>query len=258
MSNATWRLFIDLTGREIRSRFLQSGAGWFWLLITPVLLLLVYAFVFGVIFQARAPEDLQVPFAVWLAVALWPWLAFSDGVQRGSHGILQNAALVSKVAIRRELLVISAQTAAFVLQLVGYGVVLVVVHATTASLTWSGLLYAIPIIATLYLFSVGLALLLSGVQVFVRDIEQILPTLFMFWFFLTPIIYAPELLPDEIAQWIFLNPMTWWVEELRAAMFEGKIWPDVSFVYMLLTGGLALLAGLAVFRRLSSHFEDFL
>jgi lipopolysaccharide transport system permease protein len=80
----------------------------------------------------------------------------------------------------------------------------------------------------------------------------------MFWFFLTPIIYPPELLPEAARSLLSLNPMTWWVEELRAALFSGQALPDQAFLVMLLVAGVSLTLGRAVFNRLSPHFEDFL
>ncbi|NCO19233.1 MAG: phosphate ABC transporter permease, partial [Gammaproteobacteria bacterium] len=85
-------MFFNLLQRDLRSRFIGSFSGWLWLLVNPLLLLGVYALVFGVIFRARAPEGLDVPFIAWLAVGLWPWLAFSDAIQRASESIPQHAA----------------------------------------------------------------------------------------------------------------------------------------------------------------------
>ncbi|TVS09890.1 MAG: hypothetical protein EA419_12010, partial [Wenzhouxiangella sp.] len=224
---------------------------------TPILLLLVYNFVFGVIFQARAP-DLDVPFVAWLAVALWPWLAFSDGVLKGSEAIKKHSELIAKVAVPRALLTMSIQTAAFVLQLIGYLVVLSALALLGVELTLIGLPYALLVLATLFALSLGLALLASAVQVFVRDLEQLLPTLMMFWFFLTPILYAPELLPEDMRFLLQLNPMAWWMEEIRSALFHGKALPDLGFVPLLAGALLAVWVGKLVFDRLSPHFEDFL
>jgi hypothetical protein len=124
MAEPVRRLLARLIARDIRSRFIGSASGWIWLILTPLLLLAVYGFVFGVIFRARVPDGLDIPFVAWLAVALWPWLAFSEGALRGSRSILEHSALISKVAIRRELLVISSVTSAFLLHLAGYLVVL--------------------------------------------------------------------------------------------------------------------------------------
>ncbi len=251
-------LFFQLTGRQIR-RSLSSGATtWIWVVATPLLLLAVYAFVFGVIFQARVPAGLEVPFVAWLAVALWPWLAFSDGVLRGAGSIRSNAALISKVAVPRAMLATSTQTAAFLLQLIGYAVVLLVLMIAGIPLHLYALPYLLLLLAALFVFSFGLALFFSAVQVFVRDLEQLLPTLFLFWFFLTPILYAPDMLPGESGRWLLLNPMTWWMEEIRAALFEGKWLPDRVFLVLIAIAGAAAWIGYLVFDRLSPHFEDFL
>lgn len=258
MAVASAGLFGQLVGRELRSRFIGSASGWIWLGLTPLLLLAVYGFVFGVIFQARVPAGLDMPFVAWLAVALWPWLAFSDGVLRGAQAIRQHAALIAKVALPRLLLPASVQTAAFLLQLVGYVVVLLALLALGVEVTWRGLPYLLLVLGSLYLLSLGLGLLFAAVQVFVRDLEQLLPTLFLFWFFLTPILYSPELLPGDMGRWLELNPMTWWMTEIRAAVFHGKALPDAVFLALLAAAGAVFWAGRAVFRRLSPHFEDFL
>lgn len=251
-------LFRDLLIRDIRGRFIGSYTGWLWLVVTPLLLLCVYAFVFGVIFRARVPEGLELPFIAWLAVALWPWLAFSDGLLRASESIPRHSALISKVALPRELLTQSTTTATFVLQMVGYAVVLAAIELFTTGLTWSGLPRALLVLGLLYVLASGLGLLLAAVRVFVRDLEHLLPTLLILWFFLTPILYHPDMLPDLMAEWLFLNPMSWVMSEIRAGLLFGEPvpGPDMLLAAILVAG--VYFVGRTVFRRLSPHFEDFL
>jgi len=251
-------IFLQLLQRDIRGRFIGSATGWIWLIVTPLLLLAVYAFVFGVIFRARVPEGFELPFWAWLAVALWPWLAFSEGLQRAAGSIQQHAALISKVAIPRHLLVSSSVCAVFILHAIGFVVVLLVIQGMAADIHWLAVPYALLLLAMLYGFALGLGFLLASVQVFVRDLEQLLPTALMFWFFLTPIIYPPQLLPEAARNLLVLNPMTWWVEELRAALFSGQALPDLGILLMLLIVGISLVLGRGVFNRMSPHFEDFL
>lgn len=258
MRNYPWRLLIDLTQREIKSRLSHSAVGVIWLIVTPVLLLAVYAFVFGVIFKARAPEGLGFPFVVWLAIGLWPWLAFSEASLRASQAIRQHSALISKISINRSVLVVSVLSGTFVLHLIGYAVVLVILEVRGIDLMWQGLPYAVLILITLYGLATGLGLLLASAQVFIRDLEQLLPILFMLWFFLTPILYAPELLPADLQHLLWLNPMTWWIEELRAALIHGQVLPDMSFLGLLAGAAFILLLGQWVFNRTSPYFEDFL
>jgi len=251
-------IFRQLLQREIRSRFIGSATGWIWLLVTPLLLLAVYAFVFGVIFRARVPEEMSMPFWAWLAVALWPWLAFSEGIQRAAGSIQQHAALISKVAIPRHLLVYSSLTAVFLLHALGYVVVLLTIQGAATGIDWLALPHLLLVLGCLYLLALGLGLMAASLQVFVRDVEQLLPTLLLFWFFLTPIIYAPEMLPEAARELLWLNPMTWWVEEIRGALFLGQRMPGQALIFMALGSALVFFAGRALFNRLSPHFEDFL
>lgn len=251
-------LFTQLLIREIRNRFIGSATGWLWLLVNPLLMLAVYAYVFGVIFQSRVPAGLEMPFIAWLAVALWPWWAFADGVLRGSQAIVEHAALISKVALPRELLVIAATSSVFLLHMVGYAVVLIAIQATAADIHWISLPAVLFTLSSLYILAIGLALGLAAVQVFVRDLEQVLPTLFLFWFFLTPILYGPELLTESMARWLNYNPMTWWVGEIREGLLLGRWLPGIVQVLLLAASVAVAAGGRALFTRLNPHFEDFL
>jgi lipopolysaccharide transport system permease protein len=260
LSVANFGLFRQLLGRELRSRFVGSATGWVWLFLTPLLLLAVYGFIFGFIFQARVPVGLEMPFIAWLAVALWPWLAFSEGVLRGSQSIREHSALISKVALPRELLVLASVTAVFLLHLLGYALVLIVLAVFVGvQIHWLSLPGVLISLVTLYLFAVGLGLGLSALQIYLRDLEQFLPTFFMFWFFMTPILYPREMVPEAMAGWMGLNPMSGWMEQIRAGLLHGQHVPDLqAALYLLVLAVLVLLAGRFLFKRLSPYFEDFL
>jgi len=258
MNGANRALLFRLTAREIRSRFVGSATGWIWLILNPLLLLAVYAFVFGVIFQARVPAGLEMPFIAWLAVAMWPWLMFSEGVLRGSQAIREHAALISKVALPRQLLVTASVSAVFLLHLAGYLAVLLAMALLGVDLAWSGIGRLLFALASLYLFALGLGLGLSAIQVFVRDLEQALPTLFLFWFFLTPILYAPSLLPAGLAEWLRWNPMSWWMAEIRGGLLYAEALPGLVALALAAAALIVLWLGSRLFHRLSPHFEDFL
>jgi ABC-type polysaccharide/polyol phosphate export permease len=256
--SSTLVLAANLTLRSIRSRFKGTATGWIWLLINPLLLLAVYSFVFGVIFQARVPPGLDMPFVAWLAVALWPWLMFSEGVLKGAQSIREHAALISKVALPRELLVVASVAAVFALHLAGYLAVIAVLLAAGVDVHLLGAPRLLLALVILFMLAIGMALALSAVQVYVRDLEQALPTAFMFWFFLTPILYAPSLLPAQLAQKLNWNPMTWLMAEVRGGLLFAEPWPDLPALVLMAAALVMLWIGHAIFRRLSPHFEDFL
>jgi len=250
--------FNQLVSRAIRTDYLENLTGFAWLILQPLMLLAVYAFVFTTIFKARIPDAGGVSFVPYLAVAFWPWIAFSESILRSVNAISANAALIGKVSFPAELLPLSTVTATFLMQMAGYLAVLLVLQLMGTDIHWLGLLAAIPVLLLMFIFACGLALFTSALQVFVRDVAQILPPLITFWFFTTPILYSSSLLPDKWAAVMNLNPMTWFVERLRDFLLVGNYDLSISDLLVPLFSILVFWGALVFFRRFSSHFEDFL
>lgn len=258
MNLFTDNFFRQLVSRAIRTDYLENLTGFAWLVIQPLLLLAVYSFVFTTIFKARVPDSGGIGFVPYLAIAFWPWTAFSESVLRASNSVSANAALIGKVAIPSEMIPLSTVTATFMMHMAGYLAVLLVIQLLGTPVFWPGLLLALPLLFLMFLFAAGLALLISALQVFIRDVAQILPPLMTFWFFTTPILYSSSVLPDKFALAMKFNPMTWYVERLRDFLLYRDFtlsWYDLAVPLFTL---LVLWAGLRFFRRISPHFEDFL
>ena len=258
MNLLTDNFFRQLVSRAIRTDYLENITGFAWLFIQPLLLLAIYTFVFTTIFKARIPDSGTVGFMPYLAVAFWPWTAFSESVLRASNSISANAALIGKVAIPTEMIPLSTVTATFMMHMVGYLAVLVVIQLTGTPIHWMGLFAALPLLILMFLFACGLSLFISALQVFIRDVSQILPPLMTFWFFATPILYGTSILPENIAALMKFNPMTWYVERLRDFLLFGNYELSIQDLLVPALTILVLFAGFRFFRRISSHFEDFL
>lgn len=248
-------LFVNFYRRELTLRYLGSTTGFAWALVHPLVLLGVYHFVFTRIFHATGFAGQS--FLAFVAVALWPWLAAQESMQRGTVSIAGYAGMIRKVAFPHEIVVYASVAATFTLQLIGYLVVLAVLKATGEAVHLQGLLIALPVWAVVLVGVTGIALFLSALQVFIRDIEHILMPVLMILMYLTPILYPLTLVPERVRAWIALNPFAWMVGRLRDALLGGSLalqWSDAVAIAI----ALALFgAGLAVFRRLSPHFEDF-
>ncbi len=217
-----WVFFQNLVVRQIRQDYLENLTGFAWLILQPLILLAVYAFVFTTIFKARLPEAAEIGFVPYLAIAFWPWTAFSEAVMRANSSISANGALIGKVAFATEQIPLATVTATFIMHLIGYITVLVVLQLMGTNIHWFYLLLAIPVMLLMWVFACAIALFTSAIQVFVRDLAQIIPPLMTFWFFTTPILYSASYLPDSIqviAQW---NPMAWFVSQLRELLLFGK------------------------------------
>jgi ABC-type polysaccharide/polyol phosphate export permease len=110
----------------------------------------------------------------------------------------------------------------------------------------------------MWVFACGIALFSSAIQVFVRDLAQILPPLMTFWFFTTPILYSASYLPESIQAVAKLNPMAWFVARLRELLLFGEINFGVTALLIVLFIAIFTWTSLHFFRRFSGHFEDFL
>ncbi len=242
--------------REISNRFAGSLLGGLWALLHPLALLLIYNFVFTSVLKIRPPPETTAPFLVFLALALWPWLAFSESVMRGTLSVVGNGALVKKIPFAHELVVYAAVAASFALQLAGFVVVLVFISFSGYSLHGAGLPLVLYSLLALAALATGLALLLGALQVFVRDIEQGLQPLLSILFYLCPILYTVSMVPAWMRSWMWLNPVAVLIEAVRESLLQGRMLPNG---HEWLAGGLCLavlIVGRLVFRRLSPHFEE--
>ena len=248
-------LLANFFRRELTTRYLGSSSGLAWALVHPLLLLAVYHFVFTSVFRMGAFNGTS--FLLYVAVALWPWLAAQEGLQRATVAIAEYGGLIHKVAFPHELAIYASVAATLVVQFVGYLAVLIVLFAFGEPVRFEGLLLAVPIWIVLALAVTGIALALSALQVFVRDVAQVLAPVLIILMYLTPILYPLALVPAGVRPWVAANPFAWLVDRLRDAMLEGRIalhWGDM----LALAIAFALyFAGRWVFRRLSPHFEDF-
>lgn len=251
-------LLLNFLSREIKSRYVGSVSGIFWALLHPLALLAVYAVVFTAIFKVKFPELEGHSFILFVAVALWPWLCFQEGTQRGALAVQNGGGLIKKVAFPHELLVYGAVLSTYAVHVVGFLLVLVVLALTGNELHFSSLPLVLLLFCVQLLFTSGLALILASLQVLLKDVEHFLTPLFMIWFYATPVLYPASLVPQQIQQIIALNPLSYFITRIRELLMTGNNqigWQDM----VMLAGSLLIfMAGRWFFNRLSPYFEDFI
>lgn len=253
--NPGW-LLLRFAQREVTNRFAGSLLGGLWALVHPLALLLIYSFVFTTVLKVRVVADEGVSFVVFLAVALWPWMAFSEAVTRGAAAVVANGALIKKVPFAHELVVYAAVASSFLVQIVGYLVALAFIALNGTVLHWSALPMALVGLTALGLLATGLALLLSAVHVFVRDLEQGLAHALALLFYLSPILYSAAMVPGWMRDAMLLNPVAVLLEAMRAALIHGQALPGVAVAWATAFCAIVFLLGRLVFHRLSPHFEE--
>ena len=248
-------LLANFLRRELTTRYLGSVTGFAWALLSPLALLAVYYFVFTHIF--RATGFAGPSFLAFVAVALWPWLAAQEALQRGAVSIAGYGGMIRKVAFPHELIVLASVAATFALQFAGYLAILAVLRIAGEPIHLRGLLIAVPVWAVLLIGIAGLTFLVAALQVFVKDVEHVLMPLLMMLMYLTPILYPLTLVPEGIRPWVAANPFNWVVGRLRDGLLEGRLTLQPSDALAVAIAIALFVAGRWVFRRLSPHFEDF-
>jgi len=248
-------LFVNFFLRELTTRYLGSVTGFAWALLNPLALLAVYHFVFTHIFRATGFAGQS--FLAFVAVALWPWLAAQEALQRGVVSLAGYAGMIRKVAFPHEIVVLASVAATFTLQFIGYVAILAALRIAGEPVHIRGLVIGIPVWLVLLVGITGLTLLLSALQVFVRDVEHVLMPLLMMLMYLTPILYPLTLVPEGMRTWVAMNPFNWVVGRLRDAFLDGRLAPEPGDLVAIIAASLLFLCGRWVFRRISPHFEDF-
>jgi ABC-type polysaccharide/polyol phosphate export permease len=253
----SWRwLLANFLRREITSRYAGATGGLAWALLHPLAQLAIFAVVFG--FILRIPESALggLRFAGFLAIALWPWFMFAEGLQRAVASIPGNASLIRKVAFPHELLVLASVGASFAVHGAGWLAVLVALAAWGEPIRWTGLMLALPLVAAQFAFTVGVGALLAAIHVVLRDVEQALGLVLMAIFYATPIVYPITMVPEPYRAWLMMNPLAYVVGRYRD-IFLGAGWQAADLAVLAISLAV-LVAGLWVFRRLSPYFEDLL
>ena len=250
-------LLRALVMRDIKSRYTGSLAGMLWALLHPLALLGVYAVVFAHVFQIRVPGLApDQPYLLFVASALWPWLATQEAITRGTMAVQNHATLVNKVAFPHELLVYASALASFAVHLSGYVAVLLALRLGGYAVHFSQLPVLVLGLLVLLVLSISIALVLGALQVFVRDVEHVLTQFMGILFYATPILYSLALVPTWMQAPMQWNPLMHILQAMREALLLSADPNPTALATML--GGVALAFYLArkFFLRLSPYFED--
>lgn len=220
---AHYRLFHNFTRQDFFAQFTASIGGFLWLFLTPIVHIVIYSFVFGYIFQIRAPEEYgETQFVIFMMIGYLPWFAFNDALSKSTGLLIEKAPLITKVMFPVQILPVVGSVIPYMTHGIGFGLLLLYLM-TQGLLTASWLL--IPVVFFFqFLFTMGLVAVLSALCVFLRDLQQIVSLSVTIWFFLTPIIYPITMVQDEATRQLFLfNPMHSFINLYREIVLLGEI-----------------------------------
>jgi len=251
-----FRLFHHFARQEFFGQFAGSLFGIVWLFVTPLVNIVIYSFVFSIVFRAPMPENFgEVSFVVFLMIGYLPWFAFADAVGKAPGMLLEKAPLITKVMFPVQIV---PQVGGLVPYMVhGIAIFVFLIYlAARGYFHWMWLWMPLALALQL-LFTLGVVAILSALCVFLRDIQQLVVLLLTAWFFLTPIIYPLELIPETYQGWMMLNPMHHFVQFYRELILLGNFSMD-SFLVMLPAALVSFCAGGWLFMRIRHAFGDVL
>ena len=259
---ASRELLWSLTQRELRTKYRRSFLGWAWSMLNPLANVAIYGFVFGVLFGASAPtgenSGLQ-GFAYFLLCAMLPWNFFALVMSLGMGSMSGNSGLVRRVAFSREVLVFSNVAHAIVQFSIELSLLCIILL-----IAGSPLLLQLPMVVFLTLllavFASGYALALSVLSVYFKDLNYLWAIVTQVWFFLTPVVYGPEVLQANVPTWgqnlIRLNPMVHFVSAYRDSLYHART-PDLGKIGVLIVcAGVSLTIGWMVFTRFGRRLPE--
>lgn len=250
-------LFLMMVKRDVAARYKGSWLGLFWSVINPLLLMIVYGFVFGVIFKARWPAqgDTEVSFIVLLFCGLIVHMMFADVLGRSASVIRDNANYVKKVVFPLTIFSGVVSVSGLFHFLVSFVVLVFVSSFMGGYLTWHVIF--LPVLLLQYLlFCTGVAWLVSVLGVFFKDLTHIIGFISTVFLFTCPIFFPENYVPEKFQIVLAINPLTYYVEAVRGVVAFHSLPSLGGFLTSLMVALITFVVGLWFFRKTKGSFAD--
>lgn len=256
----SYRQFItSAIKNDLVTRFARSRIGGTWMIIHPLVQVAIYALILSAVLSAKLPGmDNQFAYAIYLTSGMLAWSLFSEVVNRSLTLFIENGNLMKKMVFPKITLPVIVIGSALVNNLLLFVAIMIIFfllgHVPTLAILWLPLIMCI-----LLLFSVAIGLILGILNVFLRDIGQIVPIILQVGFWLTPIVYPLQIVPDYLQNMLQANPLYPIVSAYQSILVYGQP-PEavLPLVYIVMISVLLMLFGLLLFRRASPEMVDVL
>lgn len=242
--------------KDIKARYAGSALGILWSFMLPIFQIMIYWFVFSNIMKARPYSDSQIPYIFFLLSGFFFWTAFAESISRASVCIIENSELVKKVPFNNIVLPLCMTLSSYFHNMIGL-LVFLIIYSASGYLTIN-MLFFIPILICQIIFSIGLGMLISSIVPYIRDLQQIMGYVLQGMFFLSPIIYPMQAIPEKFRWLLYLNPITIFIESYHKSILNNSIpnVKEIALIFFICT--LTLMIGIKTFNKLKEGFADIL
>ena len=243
---------------EFRSRFARSRLGGLWMILNPLAQVAIYALVLSAVLAAKLPGiNNQYAYAIYLMAGTLGWSLFSEVFGRSLNIFIENGNLIKKMAFPKIALPLIVTGSALINNVLLFFAILVVFsllgHIPTLVLLWLPLLTFMTVALAL-----GLGLMLGVINVFIRDIGQIMPIILQFWFWLTPVVYIADVLPEKYQKILLINPMSGIVMGYQNILVYSKSINVFILIYPLTIALFSLFLAIFMYLRANEEMADVL
>ncbi|MCX7823768.1 MAG: ABC transporter permease [Syntrophobacterales bacterium] len=234
-------LLIIFAWREFIIRYRQSVIGIIWAIIQPLSMMLLFTFVFSIILQV----DLSpIPYPLFFYAGALPWTFFSSSLYYAIPSLTNHYSLITKIYFPREILPLSYVVVALVDFLIASLCLVILIIFYRISITWNSIWF-IPLMAILVIFTFSVTMFLSALNVYYRDVRAATGFLVQLWFFVSPVMYSIDKIDIKLKLVLFLNPLTFIIENMRRCILEGR---EVVWWQFILVTAIVLLLFLLSYR----------
>lgn len=236
-------LIWALAMKELNIRYKRSALGFFWALLNPLLMMIIYTLVFSTIMRFSIPY-----YPIFLISALLPWTFFSQSLSYSVESVVGNGELLKKVYVAKSVFPIAAvlsNVINFLFSMVPLVLLLIVFRFP---FHWTWFYFLVPFLGLL-MFTLGCSFFFAMANVFFRDMAHILQVVLSAWFYLCPILYPLDVVPQRYRLLFRLNPLTYPLNGFRLAIYYGLLPTPQSMAASLAVGLVTLWIGYRLFRR---------
>ena len=242
--------------REFQSKYRNSLLGAAWNVINPLSMIIVYTVIFAQVMRAKLPGvDSTFAYSIYLCAGVLTWGLFAEITGRAQNMFLDNANLLKKLSFPRLCLPVTVVANAGLNFAIVFGLFSAFLLVSNNFPGWP-YLALIPLLLIQIAFAIGLGISLGVLNVFFRDVGQFFGIFLQFWFWLTPIVYPANILPERVKSLMALNPMASLMGAYQTILVHGQ-WPDWTTLWLVAALAVLLcLLGLHLFRRHSGEMVD--
>lgn len=251
-------LAVYFARREFSRDYRNSYLGFLWAFLSPLLMVALLTLIFSELIGLRfrlVGGDSSLNFGLFLYCGLLPFMAFSDALNKSSNSIRSNSALVQKVVFPVEILPLTRVITIQADKLFGLAALLLVVVVLEQRLEWT-ILWMPVIIAIQLVFVMGLSYLFAVLGTYLPDIRETLRAFVRVMFFATPIIWTPDMLPENLRFIAVYNPLAVLVNAYRNLILEARLPDTSSLLWFSLFSVVLLVVGFFIFVRTKQNFAD--